>query len=183
MACSLHTDAVQTAQYHHLETTLRRVAWPRGGRRRPPPGGCRRVGDGPSGVGEFSFRAQATGDCVCLCSPVSSLAAPPHPAVTPCSAGCRLPRGLALTPCDPQSVLSVVGCVLTCPPGSLGSGMAQHLVPNRPPGCSPLCAAIHQGVGRVHSTVVHTVPAQLRSARRVLGQSLLVSPERQDGGN
>ena len=26
-------------------------------------------------------------------------------------------RPFALTPCEPQTVLSVVGCVLTCPPG------------------------------------------------------------------
>lgn len=44
VACALRTDAAQTAQFHHLETKLRRVAGPCGGRHRPPPGGRGPVG-------------------------------------------------------------------------------------------------------------------------------------------
>ena len=153
VACALRTDAAQTAQFHHLETKLRRVAGPCGGRHRPPPGGrgwvgmallgwgtrvggdgragwgTRVGGDGPAGWGTrvggdgragwarspFVLKRQVA--VFAGAAPWAPLAAPPRPAVTPWSTGCGLPRGLALTPCELQSVLSVVGCVLACPPG------------------------------------------------------------------
>lgn len=129
VACALRTDAAQTAQFHHLETKLRRVAGPCGGRHRPPPGGrgwvgmallgwgTRVGGDGRAGWARSPFVLKRQVAVFAGAAPWAPLAAPPRPAVTPWSTGCGLPRGLALTPCELQSVLSVVGCVLACPPG------------------------------------------------------------------
>lgn len=129
VACTLRTDAAQTAQFHHLETKLCRVAGPCGGRHRPPPGGrgwvgmallgwgTRVGGDGRAGWARSPFVLKRQVVVFAGAAPWAPLAAPPRPAVTPWSTGCGLPRGLALTPCELQSVLSVVGCVLACPPG------------------------------------------------------------------
>ena len=101
-------------------------------------------------------------------------------AVTRRSAGCGLPRGLALTACDPQSVLSVLGCVLACPRAPSGLGWLSTLSPTGPSGCFSLCDAIHQGVVRVHGTAVRKLfPLNYGAPEEFLVRLIITcSPER-----
>ena len=64
VACTLRTDAAQTAQFHHLETKLRRVAGPCGGRHRPPPGGRGWVG--MAVLGGHGLRSCSSDRWLCL---------------------------------------------------------------------------------------------------------------------